>query len=259
MFSLMLILQVLAEADLPLLLPEQTTESACSTPSAEAASSVWGAATGTAPLLQVGQQAARMQPTVLPTPFASYGTAPPPPFRAMSFDASSSFGAAFGGLLQGGPAALLQGGPARLACISAPAAGMRSAAAIDAVQYAHLLQDLRGRPVSASRSVILDHHLSNCSSVSSSAMAAVQYAACHAHMLQELPGWLMSSSSSLPARFLPLPWMQYMQLGSRTCCETCAANETNPNQSSGSQVAGLCNLQCCCLACSEPAIDVALH
>jgi hypothetical protein len=146
------LLQVLAEADLPPLLPDITATSALGgapAAGASAASGAWDAAFSAAaglPPLRTGQPGS-------PLRYAPFG-ATPPPFRG----ASATFGAAgfaAGGLaakLQGGtPQQLLQGGPGRLACISAPAACMQSAAAWDAVHYAarhaHMLQDLRGRPV----------------------------------------------------------------------------------------------------------------
>ena len=143
----------MAEADLPPLLPDPADPAACTPCSVStlgpaaaspAAASVWG----------IPQPAS-------PVSYAPFG-APPPPFRGASgtfgsvgtFSTPGAFAAGQETLnpkLQGGPGPLLQGGPGRLACISAPAACMQSAAALDAVHYAarhaHMLQDLRGRPV----------------------------------------------------------------------------------------------------------------
>jgi hypothetical protein len=134
---------VLAEADLPLLLPE--VDSAASTP---CSALPFGLAADAIPRNTAWGVVPHPPPPASPASYAPFGPVPPPPFRT----ASGIFGCAGADAFATGPAGkLLQGGPGRMACISAPAACMQSAAALDAVHYAarhaHMLQDLRGRPV----------------------------------------------------------------------------------------------------------------
>lgn len=145
-------LQVLAEADLPLLLPDVAP---ASTP---CSALPFGPASAAAPHNTAWGVAPHPPPPDSLASYAPFGCIPPPPFRA----AFGAWGPA-GGLATGPAGKLLQGGPGHMACISAPAACMQSAAALDAVHYAarhaHMLQDLRGRPVRAPSSSSPSHPL----------------------------------------------------------------------------------------------------